>query len=141
MSSADEQYTLQQIAGAPLRELPFAHVLVRDVFEPDLYRRMLDHLLPERLMQPIKDVRPVKRGYPDERFVFPLTPDGISSLPARYREFWQALGAWLLAPAFAVTLFNKFGAHIYRRFGEKQPPFYNEAMLVDDRTRYVLGPH
>jgi len=141
MSSSTEQYTLYQIANAPLREHPFPHILVRDVFEPALYRRMMANLLPTDLMRPFKEERPVNSKYPDERFVFTLASDRIAALPQPYGAFWGELARWLLDTPFALALFNKFGTFIHQRFGNAQPAYYNEAMLVDDRERYALGPH
>jgi len=141
MSSSAEQYTLYQIANAPLREHPYPHILVHDVFEPGLYRQMMENLLPPALMRPIKEERPVGKSYPDERYVFTLAQDRIDALPQPYGEFWGGLTRWLLDTPFAVMLFNKFGPHIQRRFGDRKPGFYNEALLVDDRARYALGPH
>jgi len=141
MSSHAEQYTLYQIGNAPLREHPYPHILVRDVFAPELYRSILDHLLPPELMRPIKEERKVAQTYPDERFVFTLDDAPIATLPAPYAAFWSELTGWLRGMRFAATLFDKFAMHIARRFENLQPTFYNEAMLVDDRTRYFLGPH
>jgi hypothetical protein len=141
MSSSAEQYTLYRIANAPLREHPFPHLLIHDVFEPELYGRMMQNLLPPSLMRPIKEERPVGKTYSDDRYVYTLSRDGIGALPPPYGEFWNGLASWLLDTPFAVALFNKFGPHIQRRFGDRKPGFYNEALLVDDRMRYVLGPH
>jgi len=141
MSSSAEQYTLYQIENTLIREYPYPHIVVRNVFEPELYRRMMANILPAELMRPIIEERPVGRGYSDKRFVFNLTPDKIAGLPERYAEFWQEFSTWLLASPMAVALFRKFGRHIHERFGDPQPGFYNEAYLVDDRMRYALGPH
>ena len=141
MSSSAEQYTLYQIANAPLREHPYPHILVQDVFEPGFYRGMLENLLPPALMRPIKEERAVGKSYSDDRYVCTLTQDRIGALPQPYAEFWGKFTRWLLDTPFALTLFNKFGPHIQRRFGDRKPGFYNEALLVDDRARYVLGPH
>jgi len=141
MSSSAEQFTRYQIANAPLREYPFPHILVRDVFEPALYRRMVENLLPPALMRPIKEERSVGKGYSDDRYVFTLSRDKVGALPQPYGAFWDELTHWLLDAPFAVTLFNKFGTFIHQRFGDPQPGFYNEALLVDDRVNYSLGPH
>jgi hypothetical protein len=141
MSSGAEQYTLYQVANSPLREHPYPHFLVHDVFEPGLYRRMIENLLPPALMRPIKEERAVGKTYSDDRYVCTLSRDRIGALPPPYGEFWGELTRWLLDTPFALALFNKFGPHIHRRFGERKPGFYNEALLVDDRARYVLGPH
>jgi hypothetical protein len=141
MSSSAEQHTLYQVANAPLREHPYPHILVRDVFEPEFYRRMLKNLLPAELMRPIKEERQVGKGYSDDRYVYTLSQDKVGALPQPYGRFWDELTRWLLATPFALTLFGKFGPFIHERFGDPQPGFFNEALLVDDRVRYALGPH
>lgn len=142
MSSHAEHYTVYQVANSNLRTYPFPHILVHDVFAADLYRQMLDNLLPAETMQPIKGVRPVGKAYSDERFVFPLLPDTVKSLPEKQAAFWTQLAQWLLAAPLAQTLMHKFGPYMDERFKGKGPQqFYNESMLVDDRTRYSLGPH
>ena len=141
MSSHVEHHTLYQVANAPLREYPFPHILVRDVFEPAYYGRLLENLLPVELMRPIKEVRALGQKYSDARFVFPLTPEEVGALPAARRVFWEDLSGWLLGIPFAQSLFRKFATGIEQRFGLREPGLYNEAMLVDDRTRYSLGPH
>lgn len=141
MSSRAEQYSLYQIANAPLRDYPYPHILVHEVFEPQLYRRMLEHLLPESLMHPIKQVRALDQSYSDQRFIFTLTPDDIGRLPPPYAGFWTELCQWLLAMPLAEVLLQKFSATVERRFRGRDPGIYNEAMLVDDRCSYSLGPH
>lgn len=141
MSSSAEQYTLYQVANAPLREHPYPHILVRDVFEPEFYRRLLENLLPPELMRPIKEERHVGKAYSDDRYVFTLSPDKVGALPQSHARFWDEFTRWLLATPFALTLFRKFGPFIHQRFGDPQPGFFNEALLVDDRVRYALGPH
>jgi hypothetical protein len=141
MSSSAEQYTLYQIANAPLREHPYPHILVREVFEPELYRRMMTQMLPTELMRPLREERPVNKKYPEQRHSYTLTQEKIAALPQPYREFWAEFARWLLDTPFAVALFNKFGTYIHRRFGDAQPAYYNEALLVDDREHYALGPH
>lgn len=142
MSSHAELHTLYQIANAPMRTYPFPHMLVHDVFEPSLYQRMLANLLPAETMQPIKQARAVGPGYSDERFVFPLTPDQVQRLPGAQAAFWSEFAKWLLGPGLANLLMFRFGAYLDQRFsGQGEQNIYNESMLVDDRTRYSLGPH
>ena len=141
MSSHAELFTLYQIANAPLRLHPFPHILVSEVFEPAYYRRLLEHLLPAERMRPINQVRSFGGKYSDERFVFSLTPDETGKLPPPYGAFWEELAGWLLAMPFAEALFAKFAPFMEQRFAGRDAGLYNEAMLVDDRTRYSLGPH
>jgi hypothetical protein len=141
MSSHAELHTLYQVANAPLREHPFPHILVHEVFEPAFYGRLLDNLLPVEMMRPIKEARALGQKYSDQRFIFNLGPEEIGALPGPRRAFWDEFAGWLLAMPFAQTLFRKFSAGIEQRFGPREPGLYNEALLVDDRVRYSLGPH
>jgi len=141
MSSSAELHTLYQVANAPLHTYPFPHLLVHEVFEPEHYRRMLAHLLPERLMRPIKEVRALSANYSDARFVFPLSPDALATLPEPYGSFWSEVTEWLLAMPLLDCLLDRFAPYLAQRFGGRTPALYNEAMLVDDRSGYALGPH
>ena len=43
MSSAAEEYVLYQIANATMREYPYAHIYVEDVFPEDFYAGLRAH--------------------------------------------------------------------------------------------------
>jgi hypothetical protein len=141
MSSHVEQHTLYQVANAPLRGHPFPHILVHEVFEPAFYRRLQENLLPAEHMRPIREVRKLGKKYSDARYVLGFGPDALGALPGPQRAFWQELAGWLLAMPFAQVLFAKFADGIAQRFGQHERSLYNEALLVDDRTSYSLGPH
>jgi len=143
MSSHAEQHLVYRVSNAQLSVYPYPHFLAHDVFPRDYYARMLENLLPETLMRPIKDERPVGPAYSDRRFVLPLTPEHVARLPAENARFWTEFATWFLGGRFANALMNKFGPFLEQRFKTEsgQYGFFNEAMLVDDRTRYSLGPH
>jgi len=127
------------IAAAPLQLLPYPHVYVREVFPRDFYGELQRHLPPSDLLMPIQQARGV-RGYP-QRFVLELTPERLAAVPEPYRGFWSALAGWMLGGAFAQRVLDKFRAFIDARFKGEQPAFGDEALLVNDRTEYSLGPH
>lgn len=141
MSSHAEQHTLYRVANAPLRDHPFPHILVHEVFEPGFYRRLQEQLLPVDRMRPIGAVRSLGKSYSEDRYVFAVTPEEIGALPPQARAFWEEFSGWLLALPFTRVLFRKFAAGLEQRFGPREPGFFNEALLVDDRERYSLGPH
>lgn len=142
MSSSAEHYLTYQIVNAPVRSYPYPHIYVKEVFPPDFYSRILQHLPPAELMSSIKQVREVGAGYSEQRFVLPLAPAFVEPLPEPYRGFWRETATWLLAARFTRVILSKFWPHLERRFSsQEQQAFYNEAMLVEDRTRYSLGPH
>ncbi len=141
MSSHAEQHTLYQIANAPLREYPFPHLVVSGVFDPPYYDRLIENLLPAELMKPIRSARPVAGKYSDARYVFALEPEALAALPRPYSDFWLELAGWLLGGSFLEALLHKFQPQLDLRFAAAKPRIYREAMLVDDRSSYSLGPH
>src|SRR5437879_685415 len=127
------------IAAAPLQLLPYPHVYVREVFPRDFYGDIQRHLPPSDLLMPLQQARGV-RGYP-QRFVLELVPERLAAVPEPYRGFWSALAGWMLGGAFAQRVLDKFRGFIDTRFKDQQPEFGDEALLVNDRTDYSLGPH
>ena len=140
MSSSAELIAAYNIGNAPIQMFPYPHVFVRDVFPRDYYDEMQRRLPPSDLLKPIAEARNV-HGYP-ERFVLTLTPPELAKLPEPYRAFWSELAGWLIGGRFASLVLGKFGQFIEQRFqGMSGVEFVDEALLVEDRTRYSLGPH
>jgi hypothetical protein len=138
-SNAELQLTYE-FANAPIREFPFPHFFIENVFPQDFYDDLQRNLPDPSLMLPIADVRPV-RGFP-ERFVLELGGKQMQSLPDDKRRFWEDFGGWLNAGRFGHLARWKFQFWIDQRFKGGPPPnLYSEAMLVEDITKYSLGPH
>jgi hypothetical protein len=128
------------IGNAPIREYPYPHIYVPDVFPKDFYAAMQRNLPDSDAMIPIEKARPVK-GY-KERFVLSLGQDHLDTLPEGKKEFWQDVAGWLLAGRLMDTLLTKFQPYIERRFQNTAGmEFRNESLLVQDVTKYALGPH
>jgi len=141
MSSSAELVAAYNIGNAPIQPFPFPHIYVRDVFPRDYYDEMQRRLPPPEVLRPITQARNVRGPY-DERFVLGLTPDELAKLPEPYRAFWTELARWMVGGRFAQLLLGKFGAFIEQRFrGMSGVEFTDEALLVEDRARYALGPH
>jgi len=129
----------ENIAAAPLHLFPYPYIYVQGVFPPGFYGDIQRHLPPSDLLMPLQQARGV-RGYP-QRFVLELLPERMAAVPEPYRGFWSALAGWMLGGAFAQRMLDKFSATIDARFSGQQPEFGDEALLVNDRTHYSLGPH
>jgi hypothetical protein len=134
-----ERLVGEHIAAAPLQLAPYPHLYVREVFPRDFYDDIQRHLPPSDLLMPLQQARGV-RGYP-QRFVLELLPERLAAVPEPYRGFWSALAGWMLGGAFAQRMLDKFRVFIDVRFKGQQPEFGDEALLVNDRTHYSLGPH
>jgi hypothetical protein len=140
MSSRAELTLTYKVANAQISGFPFPHFFIQDVFPPDYYAQLLAMLPDSEAMLPIGVARNVPNT-PD-RFVLELKEEHLAALPADKRAFWEELRGWMVGGAFRQMLLHKFGLYIAQRFeGRKDVAYSDEAMLVQDTTRYSLGPH
>jgi hypothetical protein len=136
--SALEARFLYNVANAPLRSFPYPHIYVRDVFPQEVYAELQLNIPDPAAMIPIEQARPV-RGY-KERFVLDLADTG-ERLTAPQRSFWTGLQGLIMGGGLKAALLQKFGAEVQRRFAGQTVRFAEETLLVQDVTRYALGPH
>ena len=142
MYSDVDLHVLYKIANAPINPFPFPHIYVRDIFPPDYYRALREHLPPAQTLKTLTSLKRVTGNYPDSRLVLPVTPDAVGALPSPYREFWQQTASWLLSGNFGQAIIPKFAEYLELRFGDiNQVHFYDDALVVQDSTTYTLGPH
>jgi hypothetical protein len=143
MSSSDVDLHLQyRIANAPIREFPYPHLYVRDIFPEDFYARLRANLPSEAKLRTLQSLGRVAGPYPETRLVLLLEPEHTSGLEPGQRAFWEELTAWMLGQSFGQLMITKFGPYLRHRFKDLgAQTFVDEAMIVRDRTAYSLGPH
>ena len=142
MFSNAELQLIYKVANTPIQMFPYPHFVVHDVFPDDFYRELRRHLPPSSAYKSLKALGRVSSGYPDERVVLPLTPDEVAALSEPYRSFWDQTARWLLGGPFAQVLLQKFNELLAHRFPDPAAVrFHHEALVVQDRTNYWLGPH
>ncbi len=146
MSLNVETELIYNIANAPIRPFPYPHIYVPDIFPSDFYSALQQNIPDPSVMVPIEKARGLK-GY-DERFVLDLSEDHhlggqhLTALPEEKKKFWQEFASWLLAGSLMNLLLTKFRPFVDQRFkGSPGVEFYNESLLVQDITKYALGPH
>jgi hypothetical protein len=141
MSSNAELKLFYKFANAPVMGFPYPHFFIQDVFPQDFYDRLQASIPDPSLMIPIEEARGLK-GY-KERFVLALQdPEHQKKLPPDKRNFWHEFSEWLCSGRLANMALHKFQPMIQQRFQNgPAPTFYNEALLVEDITKYALGPH
>jgi len=141
MYSDAELALAYKFANAPVLGFPYPHFYIRDVFPADFYDRLQANIPDPSLMIPLEEARSVK-GY-KERFVLEIgKPEHQGRLPEGKREFWSEFSQWLCSGRFANLALSKFHSLIEQRFSNApMPQLYNEALLVEDITKYSLGPH
>jgi hypothetical protein len=143
MSSSDVDLHLQYlIANAPMREFPYPHLYIRDIFPADFYARLRANLPSEEHLRTLRSLGRVAGDYPDTRLVMPLQPDHTARLEPAQRSFWEGLAGWMLGGAFGQLMVAKFAPYLQDRFENLATQrFADEALIVRDRTAYSLGPH
>ena len=140
MSSSAESHVAYQIGNAPLNTFPYPHFFVQDVFPQDFYDAIQANLPDPQAMLPIEAVRPV-RGY-KERFVMEFGSASFGALPPDKKAFWAEFMGWMRGARFGQLVTGKFEAFVMQRFGAKSEfEFSHETLLVEDITKYSLGPH
>lgn len=142
MSFNADLHVLYKIANAPINRYPFPHIYVREIFPPEYYRELRDHMPPAQHFIKPALLHRVTDDYPDSRLLLPLTRQNLGALPDSCRAFWQQLASWMLGGEFGRAILPKFSEFLNLRFGDMaRMAFFDEALIVNDSTTYVLGPH
>ncbi len=140
-------HAAEAIAAAQIREQPFPHLYIEQIFPPDFYARMREMLPAFEAYERLRDTGRVGGAYSSARLV--LIPDeaSLASLAAPQATFWRDLFAALLTEDFARVILTRFAELISERFaaepeGAERNLFVTwESFLIRDRASYALGPH
>jgi hypothetical protein len=143
MSSAVEEHVLYRIANAPIREYPYAHIYVENIFPDDFYAALRANWPDQSALISIADTGRVAKGAYLERFVMPFKPSEIDKLSEDRRPFWNELASWLITQRFLTAVIDKFEPYVKERFGDElyKCDFENDSLIVRDLTNYSIGPH
>lgn len=143
MSSAVEEHVIYQIANAAMREYPYAHIYVENVFPEDFYARLRALWPTDASLVSLGDTGRVPKGAYPERFILPFSQAEVQKLDAPRREFWLEFGDWFLNKRFMTAVIDKFEPHVRARFGDAMYRNYYgaESLVVRDMTNYSIGPH
>ena len=136
-----ELHVAYKIANAQINTFPYPHIYVENVFPQDFYDELQKAIPEEDDMFPIEEVRSVK-GY-KERFILELSENHLGRLPDTKKDFWMYVRTWLLGGQYGQLVINKFAPFLQERFKDKldRIQFGDEALIVEDISRYSLGPH
>ena len=143
ISSGAEEHVLYQIANAPIREYPYAHIYIDNVFPEDFYNRLRSLWPADESLISLADSGRVPKGAYRERFILPFMPAEIAKLDEKRREFWLEFGDWFLSQRFMQGVIDKFAPYVRERFGDAMFTNYysSESLVVRDQTNYAIGPH
>ena len=139
LHSEAELQLVYKFANARILGFPYPHLYIPDIFPKDFYQAIQQSMPDPSAMIPIEQARPVK-GY-KERYVLEMSERHITTLPQEKQPFWKEFSDWLLAGTFMQLVLGKFAPYIEQRFASTPMDFRNESLLVEDVTKYSLGPH
>ena len=134
---------LYQISNATVREYPYAHIYVENVFPEDFYAEMRTHWPGADVLVTLADTGRVSKGAYPERFVLPFSQADLQKLDDRHRGFWMEFGSWFLQYRFMNAVIGKFEKYVVERFGDDifRNSYSSESLVVRDLTNYSIGPH
>jgi hypothetical protein len=132
-----------RVESAPLQTEPFVHVYLEDLFPPEYYRRLLDHLPETRRYRELTHREAMQGDGHSARRKFYLFPEHIMWLPPRERAFWRELSRVLRSRALQDAFKAKFRTALEARFGcgIDRLSFYPVPMLLRDLRGYRIGIH
>ena len=139
-------HVVARIAAAKVEEHPFPYAVVDGVFPPDYYRQLLDNFPLAATMKPLSDTGRVLPGAYPERLALLLDSGSLAKLPPAQREFWTELTEWLFHDQFTHACATKFAGALaprLNRIAEAEGAIRTrgDALLVNDGSRYAIGPH
>lgn len=148
ISSDVEQHVMYRIGNAPIRNYPYPHFYLENVFPEGFYAEILGHLPPLEAYQPLAETGLVgaKRGsdrpYKD-RHTMLMGESELARFDPPDRGFWTDVVAWLQSEEVIRFVLQKFASLVKQRFKESldTATFYPEFQLVRDSANYSLGPH
>jgi hypothetical protein len=143
ISSSAEEHVLYQIANAPMREYPYAHLYADNVFPEDFYSQLRAHWPSSSSLVSLGDTGRVPKGAYPERFILPFSQDALQKLDEKRRPFWLEFGDWFLSSRFMSAVIDKFERPVRARFGNDiyRNSYSAESLVVRDHTNYSIGPH
>jgi|JI10StandDraft_1071094.scaffolds.fasta_scaffold157988_3 hypothetical protein len=139
-------HLIYQIANTQIRNYPFAHIYVPNVFPDGFYAELRKNLPTNDGYTALAETGRVGTGYSRARLsLFPTDLDKANIPPAQ-RDFWRRVFDTLGDGEFVTAVFERFRPFIERRFAKpdgSRPGLKvkHETFLMRDLDTYSLGPH
>lgn len=140
------KHVLDRVAHAELVNDPFPYLVVDEVFPPDYYAQMLEHFPTADSLVPLGQSGRVPSNAYKERHVVLFNDEDFTRLPPAQQAFWAAMAAWMYSDPFVNAFVTRFAEALQPRLAkilaaEGALRTRGDALLVEDHTRYAIGPH
>jgi hypothetical protein len=131
------------IDAAPLRESPFDHIRLDNIFPADFYRDLLANLPASGQYHPLFHRDAMTADGSSTRMRMYLYPELLWRLPRAQRQIWSKISSALMSKELELAFKRKFRAALEDRF--QQPaesiPLYPIPILVRDLPGYHIRIH
>ena len=135
---SENKYICNSIANSDLHKDPFNHLYIKNFFSKDFYNKLLYFIPSKEKYIQINKTKSVSSDYPDERYIFDITPESFSKLNKEQKLFFGEVINCLLSKEFFHSVISKFANIEFK----VNPDKLNIRMaLVKDFTNYNLGAH
>jgi FkbM family methyltransferase len=140
-------HVLDRVMSTPITVEPFPYLVVDEVFPEDYYQEMLDNFpLEVEGLRPLSETGRVTANSYQERLCLLFTDEDFARLPSNKAKFWRELASWLYSEPFMSGFIQKFWHALEPRLDrilreEQGLHVKGDALLVEDHTRYSIGPH
>jgi hypothetical protein len=142
MSFDAENAVHYAIANAPVRDYPFPHFYVENVFPAAFYAILLEKLPAASVYKRLDETGTVPKGMYPDRYICSLEEAEEAEFRNGDGEFWETFHGWLSGDTFARLVMHRFRAGIQARFGDDVDlRISTDCRLVRDFTHYDIAPH
>lgn len=133
----------QAVDRAPLRDTPFDHIAMENVFPADFYRALLENFPAAERFHPLYHHAAVRPDGSSTRHRLYLYPENLWRLPCAQRRIWTEVARALRAGALELAFKRKFRAALEDRFQQEAEriPLYPVPILLRDLPGYRIGIH
>jgi hypothetical protein len=146
LSATIENHLLRTITRTQAHQEPFSHIYFENVFPPDVYASILEHLPDPALYTALSEYKHKRADGVSTRDVLALDDAGVAKLPPIERELWQEITRALRSIELKMAIFRKLAPDLAYRFGVAQDTVekivaYPKPSLYRDLDGYEIPPH
>lgn len=131
----------EKIRAAEVRESPYPHFFVPDVF-PQGWFNDIRAALPDNLSYASTDPRrTTNMAALKFRRRINLSESDIDFLPESSRATWECVSAALTSQTFSLAIKQLLSAHLVDRYGTTELDTRTRVELIRDQEGYLINPH
>ena len=140
-------YVLDKVMQTSIAKSPFPYLVVDNIFPPEYYQDILKYFPTDgKVLRSLGETGRVPIDAYPERHCVLFNDEDFLRLNPEQRMFWSEFASWLYCEEFINNFIQKFYTTLKPRLDkiletEGQLQLKGDALLVEDRTNYAIGPH